>query len=63
MIPRLRKAGIYVERSKRPFSRGTKIRLYRPPDQQIAIVYSLRELEAWTAYLLDGGPEPKAPHI
>lgn len=58
MVPRLRAAGIFVERGHRPRSRGMRARLYRSPDETVAIVYSQAELRAWTAYLLDGGPRP-----
>ena len=61
MIPRLRKAGVYVERGHRPASRGIRYRLYRRPDETVAIVYSRDELAAWTAHLLDGAPRPRHP--
>ena len=61
MIPRLRKAGVYVERGHRPASRGIRYRLYRRPDETVAIVYSRDELAAWTAHLLDGAPQPPHP--
>lgn len=63
MIPRLRKAGIYVERGHRPNHRGIRYRLYRLPDETLAIVYSRVELAEWTAHLLDGGPRPKTRFI
>jgi hypothetical protein len=58
VIPRLRKAGIYVERSQRPNHRGPRYRLYRLPDEQITVVYSYRALKAWAAHLLDGASMP-----
>ncbi len=58
MIPRLRKAGIYVERGHRPFSRGIRYRLYRRPDDTVAIVYSREYLRRWVDHLLDGGAQP-----
>ena len=63
MIPRLRKAGIYVERGHRPASRGIRYRLYRRPDETVAIIYSRDELAAWTAHLLDGPPQPVPPFL
>jgi hypothetical protein len=59
MIPELRKAGYYVERFRRPLSRGMKYRVYRRPDETVGIVYSMQELKELTAHLLDGGPRPK----
>jgi hypothetical protein len=63
LIPRLRAAGIYVERGQRPKSRGMRARLYRLPDQTVAIVYSQEQLRAWTEHLLDGGPRPIHPNL
>lgn len=63
MIPRLRHAGIYVERGRRPASRGMRYRLYRSPDETVAVVYSRKELAGWVAHLLDGGPKPDAGKI
>lgn len=61
LVPRLRAAGIYVERGQRPRSRGMRARLYRPPDETVAIVYSQAQLRAWVEHLLDGGPRPTHP--
>jgi hypothetical protein len=44
-VPLLRAAGVYVERIRRPFSRGMKYRLYRVPDETVAIVYGRQELD------------------
>lgn len=57
-IPALRAAGIYVERIRRPLSRGMKYRLWRAPDETVAIVYGRDQLNAAAAALLAGKPLP-----
>lgn len=51
MIPQLRKAGIFVERTRRPLSRGMRYRLWKAPDETVAICYSRAELAQFAAGL------------
>lgn len=58
-IPRLRRAGWHVERTRRPLSRGMRYRVSNAADECAGIVYSIHELEQLAAHLLDGAPRPK----
>lgn len=58
VIPALRAAGFYVERTRRPLSRGMRYRIYRAPDETSAIVYGRFQLERAAAALLAGLPLP-----
>jgi hypothetical protein len=58
IIPRLRKLGYRVERTKRPLSRGVKYRVYKPPDTTIAVVYSRGELKEVAAAIFQGKEMP-----
>jgi len=64
VIPELRKLGYFVERTKRPKSRGIRYRIYRMPDEPVTTCLGGAEFKLIAAALIAGKslPIPLPPY-